>query len=35
MQMMIADAPRYVSAKKVKRGKPIETEEDINEFLEA
>jgi hypothetical protein len=31
--MMIADAPRYVTGKKVKRGKPLETADDFAEFI--
>jgi hypothetical protein len=27
--MMIADAPRYVTGKKMRRGKPLESEEDF------
>jgi hypothetical protein len=31
--MMIADAPRYITGEKAKRGKPLETKDDIIDFL--
>jgi hypothetical protein len=33
LEMMIADAPRYVTGEEVKRGKPIESETDLATFL--
>jgi hypothetical protein len=33
LKMMIADAPRYESGTHTKRGKPLETEDEIAEFL--
>jgi hypothetical protein len=33
LKMMIADAPRYETGKKEHRGEPLETEDDILEFL--
>lgn len=30
---MIADSPRFVTGKKVKRGDPIETADDLRDFL--
>ena len=33
LQMMIADAPRYVTGKKMRRGKALETKEDFMEIM--
>jgi hypothetical protein len=33
LQLMIADAPRYVTGNKMKRGKPIESKEDMMAFM--
>ncbi len=31
--MMIADAPRYISGDETRRGKPIETGDDLVDFI--
>jgi hypothetical protein len=33
IQMMIADAPRYISGDETRRGKPIETGDDLVDFI--
>jgi hypothetical protein len=33
LQMMIADAPRYVTGNKMRRGKALETAEDFAEMI--
>lgn len=33
IEMMVADAPRWVKREDMRRGKPIETENDLVTFL--